>query len=58
VTDPAATPVIIELAGVEKTYRSGRVGFRALNGVDLAIAAGEMVAITGPSGLITGDTRR
>ena len=24
--------------------------FRALNGVDLAIAAGEMVAITGPSG--------
>jgi putative ABC transport system ATP-binding protein len=46
----AATPVIIELAGVEKTYRSGRVGFRALRGVDLAIAAGEMVAITGPSG--------
>jgi ABC-type phosphate/phosphonate transport system ATPase subunit len=35
---------------VEKTYRSGRVRFRALSGVDLAIAAGEMVAITGPSG--------
>ncbi len=40
---------------MEKTYRSpagrGRgVGFRALDGVDLAIAAGEMVAITGPSG--------
>jgi putative ABC transport system ATP-binding protein len=54
-----ATPALIELAGVEKTYRTadgrgragGRgVGFRALNGVDLAIAAGEMVAITGPSG--------
>jgi ABC-type glutathione transport system ATPase component len=43
-------PTIIELAGVEKTYRSGRVGFRALSGVDLAIAAGEMVAVTGPSG--------
>ena len=47
VTSSAA---VIELAGVEKTYRSGRISFRALNGVDLAIAAGEMVAITGPSG--------
>ena len=51
----AATPAIIELAGVEKTYRSpggrGRgLGFRALDGVDLAIGAGEMVAVTGPSG--------
>jgi putative ABC transport system ATP-binding protein len=52
-----AAPAVIALAGVEKTYRpavgrrGGRgVGFRALNGVDLAIAAGEMVAITGPSG--------
>jgi putative ABC transport system ATP-binding protein len=50
VTGTAALPHIIELAGVEKTYRSGRVGFRALSGVDLTIAAGEMVAITGPSG--------
>ena len=56
-TGTAAAPTIIELAEVEKTYRSvggrggGRgVGFRALNGVDLGIAAGEMVAITGPSG--------
>ena len=49
-TGAVATPAIIGLAGVEKTYRSGRVGFRALSGVDLAIAAGEMVAITGPSG--------
>ena len=45
-----APPAVVELAGAEKIYRSGRVRFRALSGVDLAIAAGEMVAITGPSG--------
>ncbi len=46
-------PAIIELARVEKVYRGagGRgVGFPALSGVDLTIAAGEMVAIIGPSG--------
>jgi putative ABC transport system ATP-binding protein len=44
---------IIELTGAEKTYRTPGnrgVSFPALRGVDLAIAAGEMVAITGPSG--------
>jgi putative ABC transport system ATP-binding protein len=49
----AARPPIIELTGVEKTYRtpgSRGVSFPALRGVDLAITAGEMVAITGPSG--------
>jgi len=54
----AAAAAIIELAGAEKIYHSeGRragerraIGFPALSGVDLAIAAGEMVAITGPSG--------
>ncbi len=55
-TGTADGQTIIELAGVEKTYgvagrRGSRsVGFRALSGVDLAIAKGEMVAITGPSG--------
>lgn len=47
---PRAAEPIIELAGVEKVYRSGRVGFPALSGVDLTITAGEMVAVTGPSG--------
>jgi putative ABC transport system ATP-binding protein len=54
---PSAAPAIIDLIQVEKVYgsaggrRGGRgVGFPALSGVDLAIAAGEMVAITGPSG--------
>jgi putative ABC transport system ATP-binding protein len=52
----AADPTIIKLAGVEKVYYSGAkrrargVGFPALSGVDLAVDAGEMVAITGPSG--------
>jgi putative ABC transport system ATP-binding protein len=49
-TATTAAPTIIELAGVQKTYRTGRVEFRALSGVDLVVAAGEMVAITGPSG--------
>jgi ABC-type transporter Mla maintaining outer membrane lipid asymmetry ATPase subunit MlaF len=43
-------PAVVELAGVQKTSRSGRIKFRALSGVDLAIAAAEMVAITGPPG--------
>ena len=47
---PRAADPIIELARVEKVYRSGRVGFPALSGVDLTITAGEMVAVTGPSG--------
>lgn len=41
---------VIELAGVEKTYRMGRVDYPALRGVDLTIGAGELVAIVGPSG--------
>jgi putative ABC transport system ATP-binding protein len=46
---PGSSP-LIELRGVEKVYRTGRVEYRALRGVDLAIDAGEMVAIVGPSG--------
>ena len=41
---------LIELAGVEKVYRSGKLEYRALRGVDLSISAGELVAIVGPSG--------
>jgi putative ABC transport system ATP-binding protein len=41
---------LIELAGVEKVYRTGKVEFRALRGVDLTIDDGDMVAIVGPSG--------
>jgi putative ABC transport system ATP-binding protein len=45
-----ATRPLIELAGVEKVYRMGKIDYWALHGVDLAIAAGEMVAVVGPSG--------
>jgi putative ABC transport system ATP-binding protein len=46
----AARVPVIELAGVEKSYRMGRVDYPALRGVDLEIDAGELVAIVGPSG--------
>jgi putative ABC transport system ATP-binding protein len=50
-TPPArAAAPLITLDGVEKTYRTGRVEYRALRGVDLEIEAGEMVAVVGPSG--------
>ncbi len=41
---------LIELSGVEKSYRSGSMEYPALRGVDLSIARGEMVSIVGPSG--------
>jgi putative ABC transport system ATP-binding protein len=41
---------IVEARGVRKTYDTGRSSVRALQGVDLVVERGEMVAIMGPSG--------
>ena len=46
----AVRPPLIDLVGVEKVYRTGKVEFPALRGVDMSIGDGEMVAIVGPSG--------
>ncbi len=43
-------PLIVEATAVQKTYDTGVVRVDALQGVDLAVTAGEMVAIMGPSG--------
>ncbi len=40
---------VLELAGVEKVY-PGPPPVRAVDGVDLAVRAGELVAVVGPSG--------
>jgi putative ABC transport system ATP-binding protein len=40
----------LELQEVTKTYGSGSAEVRALRGVNLSVAAGQMVAVMGPSG--------
>jgi putative ABC transport system ATP-binding protein len=41
---------LLELAGVEKRYATGRTEVHALRGIDLVIGRGEFVAVMGPSG--------
>jgi putative ABC transport system ATP-binding protein len=49
---PTAIPneALIELDDVSRVYTTGEVEVRALDGVSLAIASGEFVAVMGPSG--------
>jgi putative ABC transport system ATP-binding protein len=51
-TAPGGAPErpLIELVGVEKSYRMGRVDYPALRGIDLVIGTAELVAVVGPSG--------
>ena len=41
---------LITLAGVAKSYRNGEIVTPVLHGIDLAVGAGEYVALMGPSG--------
>jgi putative ABC transport system ATP-binding protein len=45
-----STETLIRLSGITKTYGSGQAAFQALKGIDLAIEAGDFVAIMGQSG--------
>jgi len=42
--------VLLRLTGITKTYGAGQAAFQALKGIELAIAAGDIVAVMGPSG--------
>ena len=48
--EPVGATPVVALAGLRKTYRSGSLEFEALRGIDIAIRAGEYVAVVGPSG--------
>jgi putative ABC transport system ATP-binding protein len=46
----ATTAALIRMEGVTKTYDAGEIAVHALQGIDLEIESGQMVAIIGPSG--------
>src|SRR5205085_15586 len=43
-------PPLVRLERAARTYRDGAVAVEALRPVDLSVAAGEYLAVTGPSG--------
>jgi putative ABC transport system ATP-binding protein len=47
---PASDGPVIAMHQIRKVYDTGKIRVEALKGIDLAVAAGEFVAIVGPSG--------
>jgi lipoprotein-releasing system ATP-binding protein len=50
VAAPTRTQTVLSLRGISRRYKSGEGELTVLNGVDLDIAAGEVVGLIGPSG--------
>ncbi len=46
----SASPSVIDIRDIVKTYRLGEVSVQALRGVTLRIDRGELMSIMGPSG--------
>lgn len=49
-TAPGEQAPLLDLRGIEKTYRTGEVEVKAIRGVSLAVRRGEFAAIMGSSG--------
>jgi putative ABC transport system ATP-binding protein len=47
---PTASPTLVKVRQLEKTYRRGSERIAVLQGVDIDIAQGEFLALMGPSG--------
>jgi lipoprotein-releasing system ATP-binding protein len=47
---PTRTQIVLSIKGLSRRYKSGEGELTVLNGVDLDIAAGEVVGLIGPSG--------
>lgn len=44
------TTPVLELLGIDRTYRTAAGALQVLQGTDLRVSAGELVGLVGPSG--------
>ena len=47
---PSAPGAVVDITGLTKTFGRGRSATRALDGLDLAVAPGEVAGFLGPNG--------